>query len=394
MARAGGSRVNRFRLGMVIAGGVLLCVGLGLGLPLLLSQPGPVPSVAPPGSIRPDGSGDEPVPVAAPEARPALEMHPFPPVTSVPIRPADEAQGGVGPSETVLGIVLGGQARAYPINMLSDPAREILNDELGGRPIAVTWCDRCQSAVVFDRVVDERPLTLFVTGKLIDDNMVMEDVETGTRWLQLEGRALEGGLAGRSLALISSVVTDWDTWRRGHPESSVLDLPRVSQAYRHHERYAEFAGEREFFDRHLIAVKREGDVRAWPFPELRAAMVVNDRVGSLPVLVTFDARTSTARVFQRTVDGHERTFALEAGALRDEETGGRWDPITGTALEGPDAGRRLEPVPATVALRDAWMRHLPGTRLAAPTRLVPASALTGRPKESTPATNATPGDGR
>jgi hypothetical protein len=39
----------------------------------------------------------------------------------------------------VLGVVVGKEARAYPINMLTNPTREIINDKLGGRAIAATW---------------------------------------------------------------------------------------------------------------------------------------------------------------------------------------------------------------------------------------------------------------
>ena len=48
---------------------------------------------------------------------------------------SDEVVG----NELVLGVVVNGKARAYPINMLTGPAREIINDQLGGAAIAATW---------------------------------------------------------------------------------------------------------------------------------------------------------------------------------------------------------------------------------------------------------------
>ena len=41
--------------------------------------------------------------------------------------------------ELVLGVRVGGKARAYPINMLTNPTREIINDKLGGQAITATW---------------------------------------------------------------------------------------------------------------------------------------------------------------------------------------------------------------------------------------------------------------
>jgi len=66
-------------------------------------------------------------------------VQPFPPITAAPAIPADEVFDQVADEELVLGVVVGGQARAYPINMLTGPSREIINDTLGGKAIAATW---------------------------------------------------------------------------------------------------------------------------------------------------------------------------------------------------------------------------------------------------------------
>jgi len=63
----------------------------------------------------------------------------LPPITDVPLMPAAEADKILNPAELVLGVVVEGQARAYPVNMLTGPQREIINDRLGGRAIAATW---------------------------------------------------------------------------------------------------------------------------------------------------------------------------------------------------------------------------------------------------------------
>lgn len=379
-------------LAAIVAGGVLACVGLGLGLPALL--PPKAPSPLAPSPVRAVALPPAPVPEAATGFLPEAVMGSFPPVTTVPVLAGPDTAGEIRPAETVLGIELEGRARAYPINMLSDPAREILNDELAGRSLAVTWCDRCQSAVVFDRRVEGRDLTLFVTGELWKDNRVMQDVETGTRWLQLDGRAVEGPLADKSLAVLPSVVTDWESWRAQHPASEVLHLPRVSQAYRHHENYHAFPAEREFFDRHVVALRDGKAARAWSFPDLRDSGLGNDRVGSRPVLVLFDSRTSSARVFDRRGRGRVLTFSREGDTLSDAETGSRWDAATGVATAGELAGERLEPAAATVALRDAWLRLVPQTQMARPVRRMPGSRGRGTSKQPPPAANASASDDR
>ena len=60
-------------------------------------------------------------------------------ITDVPVIAASEVNKEVYDKELVLGVVVNGEARAYPINMLTGPSREIINDTLGGRAIAASW---------------------------------------------------------------------------------------------------------------------------------------------------------------------------------------------------------------------------------------------------------------
>lgn len=71
--------------------------------------------------------------------RPRTVVPPMPAITGAPVIAADRVTDQVTDNELVLGVVIKGQARAYPINMLTGPRREIINDTLGGRAIAATW---------------------------------------------------------------------------------------------------------------------------------------------------------------------------------------------------------------------------------------------------------------
>ena len=74
-----------------------------------------------------------------PEFRPRDVVPPFPVIREVPIEPAETGDTTLSPRELVLGVQIGDHARAYPINMLCGPRREIINDTVGGRAIAATW---------------------------------------------------------------------------------------------------------------------------------------------------------------------------------------------------------------------------------------------------------------
>jgi len=75
----------------------------------------------------------------APPFRPVRVVGPLPPITGVKPQPAEAGDRKLGPTELVLGVSINGQSRAYPINVLTGPRREIINDGLGGVPIAATW---------------------------------------------------------------------------------------------------------------------------------------------------------------------------------------------------------------------------------------------------------------
>ncbi len=78
-------------------------------------------------------------PIDLSEFKPLKLMEPLKPIINAPMIQAKDVKDEVRSGELVLGVVLGGQARAYPLNMLTGPEREIVNDTLGGRAIAATW---------------------------------------------------------------------------------------------------------------------------------------------------------------------------------------------------------------------------------------------------------------
>ena len=70
---------------------------------------------------------------------PRVLMKHLRPIVDAPFIPATKVRDQVADNELVLGVVVAGQPRAYPINMLTGPSREIINDQLGGHAIAATW---------------------------------------------------------------------------------------------------------------------------------------------------------------------------------------------------------------------------------------------------------------
>lgn len=163
--------------------------------------------------------------------RPSRVIPPQPAIKDASVIKADEVRGQVSGGELVLGVVINGEARAYPINMLTGPMREIINDSLGDHPIAATWCHLCHTGVVYTRTAGKRTLTLAVSGMLWKRNLVMIDEETRSLWSHLLGEAMQGPLNGTELKAIPYEMATWESWKRKHPETSVLNLIRSSRNY-------------------------------------------------------------------------------------------------------------------------------------------------------------------
>ncbi|RMF89491.1 MAG: DUF3179 domain-containing protein [Planctomycetota bacterium] len=123
-------------------------------------------------------------------------------------------------SDRVIGVVLKGQARAYPLRILNQ--HEIVNDRLGGVPIAVTYCPLCDSAVVFDRRTPLGELEFGVSGLLYNSNVLMYDRQKQRLWSQMAMQGVSGDAAGVKLRVIPFETTTWSDWRNRHPEGDVL----------------------------------------------------------------------------------------------------------------------------------------------------------------------------
>lgn len=147
-------------------------------------------------------------------------------------------------SDRVVGVEVDGHARAYPIRILN--WHEVVNDTLGGQPIAVTYSPLCDSVVVFDRQVEGETIELGFSGLLHNSNLLMYDRRGDPRreslWSQLQCRAVAGPLAASVLPVLHASLVRWADWRRRHPTTTVINGdPTMEQEYRR-DPYASYYG--------------------------------------------------------------------------------------------------------------------------------------------------------
>ena len=153
---------------------------------------------------------------------PAIDDPLFAPAASV---------AGLPDSEPVIAVSLAGDDRAYPLRVLM--WHEIVNDTVGGVPVAVTFCPLCNSAVVYDRRVAGAVLDFGTTGKLRHSDLVMYDRQTGSWWQQFTGEGIVGAHTGAALAPLPARIESFARFKARARAAARVLVPRNPAARRY-----------------------------------------------------------------------------------------------------------------------------------------------------------------
>ncbi|ELZ45993.1 hypothetical protein C464_11660 [Halorubrum coriense DSM 10284] len=138
----------------------------------------------------------------------------IPSVDDPVFRPIEETDS---PSnEPVFGVVRGGEAKAYPRRILSH--HEIANDEVGGEPVAVTYCPLTGTAQGFRR----GDTTFGVSGRLVNSNLIMYDRATDSWFPQMLATGVDGPMAGETLDEFRVAWTTAGEWAAQRPDSLLM----------------------------------------------------------------------------------------------------------------------------------------------------------------------------
>lgn len=302
-----------------------------------------------------------------------------------------EAAKWLDPREPVIVLNLGGEARAYPLQILT--WHEIVNDTVGGVPVSVTFCPLCNASIVFDRRLDGQVLDFGTTGRLRKSDLIMYDRQSESWWQQFSGRAIVGDRIGRTLTRVPASIVAFEDFGKAYPGATVL-----SRQTGHNRSYGTnpYAGYdnidqhpflfRDPVDPRLPAMERVlnvsvGDVhRLYPFSRLVDGAVLNEEVGGEPVLIMsrvgtlsaldssriVDARTiASVTAWKRTLDGRVLAFERRGERVVDIETGSEWN-LLGQAVTGPLSGRSLGPAPGGVHFAFAWLAFNPKSEIYEP----------------------------
>ena len=308
-----------------------------------------------------------------------------------------EADTWLRPTEPVILVQVGDEAKAYPIQILI--WHEIANDTVGGEPLVVTFCPLCNTAIAFKRTVNPstssgqsgQVLDFGTTGRLRYSNLIMYDRQTETWWQQATGEAIAGEMTGTQLEFYPATIISWEDFKTAHPDGKMLSRETGFSRNYGHNPYVGYddVNNPPFLYQgpdtpdqlppvaRVLTVDLNGEAVAYPYEMLEEIGVVNDMVGGQAVVVFWQAGTvspldsattasgrdvGAAVIFSRRVDEQTLTFVADNGAIKDNETESTWN-VLGMATNGPLTGTQLSPVVSVNHFWFSWAAFRPETRI-------------------------------
>ena len=270
----------------------------------------------------------------------------------------------IASGDPVFGVIRNGVARAYPQMILAQ--HEIVNDVLAGDPVAVTYCPLTGTVQGFER----GGTTFGVSGRLINNNLVMYDRETEAWWPQVLATSIPGPWNEdpdiESLREFRLVWTTWGRWRDHRPETTILSTDTGSAKNYGRDPYGGYnpktgyyandsllfpaLGDDDTFDRKTVVMGARTPRGAAAFlkESLRSKGLMTGEIGDSPVLAVYDDRLDTAYVY-RNPDG--ASFERDGNEMVGD--GGRYAPD-----ELP-----LERIHTFDAMWFAWAGYYPDTNI-------------------------------
>ena len=256
--------------------------------------------------------------------------------------------------------------------------------------MVVTFCPLCNSAIVFERVVEGEVVEFGVSGLLRNSDLIMYDRTDESLWQQFTGEGIVGNHAGKQLTFLPSSLVSFADFKAAHPDGIVLSRDTgFSRTYGNNPYVGYdtigsnpflFSGE---LDGRLPAVARVVTVSlpdvdvAYPVELLSELGVIHDSQGGQDLVVFHIPGTASALgarviaeaedvgatgVFDPNLNGEKLTFTQDGDLFIDDQTGSRWN-IFGQAIEGELAGAELTDVVNGDHFWFSWAAFRPDTIL-------------------------------
>jgi hypothetical protein len=211
--------------------------------------------------------------------------------------------------DRVLALIVGGQAKAYPIGILN--WHEIVNDKVGDQHFVVTYCPLCGTGVVFAANIADTVLQFGVSGLLYNSDVLLYDRNSESLWSQLLGKSVSGKLKGVNLPQLPAAHTTWKDWQQRHPDTLVLSRNTGFNRDYRKSPYSGYEKTRRLYfkvsnkapaDYHpkerVIGLEIDGFFKAYPYSELskNGQAVFSDTIAGQKVKIQWNEEAQSGGV--------------------------------------------------------------------------------------------------
>jgi len=272
------------------------------------------------------------------------------------------AKSEMDKSKLIIGVMIDGQAKAYPIQLIG--YHHQVMDTIGKTPVMITYCTVCRSARVFSPMVNGKLESFRLVG-MDHFNAVFEDATTKSWWQQATGTAITGPLKGYKLKEFPSAQLTWDAWLRLYPQSLVMKPDTLfMDNYFKLEDYDKGTMQSSLVRRDVVSwepkswidgVRNNFSSKAYDWNELVKNKMIEDSLDGLPILLAIENDSTSFHVYDRRVNDLVLRFQIEGNndLLVDENTHSIWN-MEGVCIDGLLKGKKLLQVQSYNEFWHSW----------------------------------------
>lgn len=249
---------------------------------------------------------------------------------------------------------------------------EIVNDTKNDKNIALSYCPLTGSAIGY--YCDGT--SLGVSGKLLNSNLVMYDRKTDSYWPQILGQAILGQEVGNEL---ETFMVNWSNWKKVRENYENIQVLSDDTGYirsygsdpygSYSDQRSYYYNEAVFFDlmnedfrlsnKEVVIGIFVGEKRlAVRLKDVKEKKVINTDLDGMSLVLIYDEKLDTVRVFKSEVDGVKAVFSYEGGNIKDDVDGRIWK-VNGMS----ESGDSLEWVKSFDVMWFSWVAYFPETEL-------------------------------
>ncbi|HTI89919.1 MAG TPA: DUF3179 domain-containing (seleno)protein, partial [Puia sp.] len=266
-------------------------------------------------------------------------------------------------------VVLNGEARAYPIQVIG--YHHQVRDTVGNTPVMITYCTVCRTGRVFSPFVNGQAEDFRLVG-MDHFNAMFEDARTKSWWQQATGVSIAGPLKNTQLAELPSSQSSLAEWVAEYPDTKILQPDTFfTKRYDDLKGYdsGTIKGSLEKRDSAswkpkswVVGVRSASHTKAYDWNDLTHTGLIADTIGSRPILLALSADSLTFHVWDRNVKGQALQFARapDLRMIKDSNTGSLWS-YEGKCVTGVLQGEQLLPIQSYQEFWHSWSNFHPAT---------------------------------